>query len=257
MEAPVVVKGKLNPAAFIWAAPPAPAGRYPADVVESARATCVLTNSVFLDIVDEYFRRSPCLCCYSARSFDNARDAYEALNMLRNYFNPSGCVKSKAFDKILRSLSRDLTPAELKRARKHVAESASPAVRRINRYPGICVARPECRPDTLWVYSTPEGRRLLRHLTRRSAVPLRVAVVSSSSSVFPRVRLRLYSAVALGPPGCSPSFESIALQWLKKTAARRPKLTGPSCRVRPRGARRGPRPSRPRRRSGGKDQSVS
>ena len=187
----------------------------PDDLFVAAAAAGALTCIPFLDILDGgCFARAPCLCCYAAHSAAQAREASAALRIYQRYYDDASYLGSRAYARTVAALSRDLREGELAEVASFLAtlDSTSDAVREINgRWGGrMCVAVPPCRPGTLWVYSTADGRRLLRHLARglrKGGPPVKVTVASSDPTAFPRYRYRMYAA-ALAEPEGPPSPEA-------------------------------------------------
>jgi hypothetical protein len=213
----------------------------------------VVTSIPFLELVDSGdFELSPCLCCYrlkpglSARgSQASARRVAASLELLLQYYDAASYRASKAFDRAVAILTRDVRPADLTEVAEFLIklESTPSDVREVNRLMAdrLCIALPPCRPDTIWVYSTPDGRRLLRGLAK-SAPGVRISLITFDCESFPRFRLRMYSAKLVDPtanpaglPGSSvraspdPSEPSapptgaarllaIALQWAHKNS---------------------------------------
>lgn len=141
----------------------------PDDLLLAAAAAGATTSMALLDIFDgACFIRAPCLCCYAAHSARRAREATAALRMFRQYFNANSYVRSRAYARVVAAMSRDLRPEEVAEVKGHIAllDATPDAIREINGEAGLCVVVPPCQPGVLWVYSTPEGRRLLRHLAR-------------------------------------------------------------------------------------------
>jgi hypothetical protein len=232
------------------------------DLLHAAVLSGVVTNPAFLDILDGgLFERAACLCCYTTRE-GGAREARAALRLFQDYYNAMAYIRSRAYARSVATLSRDLQPEELDEVRAHLAHlDATPApVREINRLGaagGICVAAPLCRPGTLWVYSSPAGRRLLRHLSR-SLTAVRVVVASSDPGVLPRFRYRMYAAWLAGDAGAGDAPRTTsdpdvlllaAAAWVRErvSAARRLARTQPPERAEPQAAAsREPRGRRPR-----------
>lgn len=183
----------------------------PDDLLVTAAMSGATTSMAFLDILDgACFAHAPCLCCYTAHSAARAREAATALRVFRQYFDTGSYVRSRAYARAVAAMLRDLRPEEAAEVKAHIArlDTTPDTVREINgstlggpRGPGLCVALPSCQPGVLWVYSTPEGRRLLRHLARKGGGPVKVTVASSDPGMAPRFRYRMYAAslVACGP----------------------------------------------------------
>jgi len=192
----------------------------PDDLLLAAAASGASSSPALLDILDGgEFVAAPCLCCYHIRDPEQFREVQAALRLFGEYFDPAQHVRSRAFGRTVATLSRDLFPDEVEMVRRRLAaqvargaaqRGAAPtppdALREIHHLErGLCLAEPPCRPGTLWVYSTPDGRRLLRYLSRLAqremrSHSLRVTVASSDPGCLPRYRFRMYSA-ALEPRG--------------------------------------------------------
>ena len=222
--------------------PPSP-DEIPDDLLTTAARCGAVTSPAFLDILDGgCFTRTPCLCCYAARSAAAAREAADALRLFLKYYNAKSYVESLAFARLVATLSRDLTAEEANSVREAIAtlDSTPDIVRAINSAEGLCVALPPCEPGVVWVYSTPEGRRLLRSLARdlrREGAPVRVVVASSSEGVFPRFRYRLYAA-SLQRPGGPSREDAILILEAAKVWARARSGGGGKGERRPRARRR-------------------
>ena len=195
---------------------------HPDDLLEAAAAFGALTNPALLDLLDgPCFAPAACLCCYEVRSAARAREAAEGLRLFLQYYSSASYVRSRAFPRLVETLARDLAPAELAEARAHLAAlgSTPAAVRALNAEEGLCVAAPACQPGTLWVYSTPAGRRLLRRLSRQERRPLRVAVASSDPAAAPRHRYRMYAASFLPPESTTRPILAAALRAAGQSSA--------------------------------------
>ncbi len=176
----------------------------PDDLLVTAAMSGATTSMAFLDILDgACFAHAPCLCCYTAHSAARAREAATALRVFCQYFDAGSYVRSRAYARAVAAMLRDLRPEEAAEVKAHIArlDTTPDTVREINgstlggpRGPGLCVALPSCQPGVLWVYSTPEGRRLLRHLARKGGGPVKVTVASSDPGMSPRFRYRMYAA---------------------------------------------------------------
>jgi hypothetical protein len=194
------------------------------DLLLAAALSGAVSNHALLEILDGGgFERAACLCCY--RAPDAAARAMDAaLRRWQGYYSATAYVASRAFARAVAALSRDLLPDELAEVRAHIAHlDATPElVREINRLGavwGVCVAAPRCRPNTLWVYSTQAGRRLLRSLARSlggQGHRVRVAVASSDPAVLPRFRYRMYAA-SVGSGDAAPLLEAAAA-WVRERA---------------------------------------
>ena len=206
----------------------------PDDLLVTAAASGALTSVPFLDILDGgYFTRAPCLCCYATHSPASTREAGVALRLFRRYYDAASYLDSRAFVRVVAALSRDLHPSEMAEVAEHISalDSTPDDVREINgRWAGrLCVATPPCQPGVLWVYSTPDGRRLLRHLARglrKGGAPVKVIVASSDPAVFPRFRYRMYAAAfahsdVSAPARGEASLLDTALAWTRTHGASR------------------------------------
>jgi len=231
------------------------------DAAIAATATGgIVTNAAFLDIVDDVLFRSSCLCCYYTRSRARAADAEEQIWLLLGYYTQASYESSTAFYRVLCGLLRDISASEAdmiahhvtQGARDHRADALSPAdqaahdgAAMLSRVRGICailVGRP---PGTLYagsdgggwteagilsgagvslcVYSTPEGRKLLRRLgkaCKAAGLTLTTRIATSSAYEFfcLRHKLRLYALEvhrsAPPPADCDPPAEDpLALFW--------------------------------------------
>lgn len=175
----------------------------PDDLLLAAAASGATTSTAFSSIIDgSCFARAACLCCYSARCAAAAREAAIAFRMFLKYYDASSYVKSRAFVRVVATLMRDLHADEIAEVREHTSalDETPDTIREINACGGLCVALPACQPGTLWVYSTPDGRRLLRHLARglrKGGAPVRVTVASSDPEVLSRFKYRMYAASTL------------------------------------------------------------
>jgi hypothetical protein len=218
----------------------------PDDLLVAAAVSGPLTSMPFLDILDGgCFARAPCLCCYAAPSAAAAREAAAALRLFQQYYDGASYLGSRAFVRTVAALSRDLRPDEVADVREHVGalDETPDSVRELNAAEGVCVALPACRPGALWIYSTPAGRRLLRHLARglrKDGAPVRVAVASSDPTLFPRFRYRMYAATLLrsqtqrhpasaAQPDAPTDIEILlaaALAWVRGGGAGPPRGTG-------------------------------
>ena len=201
----------------------------PDDLLAAAAVSGATTSMALLDILDgACFDRAPCLCCYVARSTRGAREAATALHMFCRYYDAGSYVRSRAYARAVASMSRDLRPEEAAEVKRHTAllDSTPDSVREINgidlgdaRSGGLCVVTPPCQPGVLWVYSTPEGRRLLRHLARASQKagggPVKVTVASSNPGTFPRFRYRMYAASPVADRAGAPALLDTALSWAR------------------------------------------
>jgi len=200
------------------------AAAVPDDLLAAAASSGALTCMPFLDILDGgCFARAPCLCCYEALSAQRAREAGAALRIFRRYYDPASYLESRAYARVVAALSRDLRADEVAEVAQHLAvlDSTPDAVREINgRWAGrLCVAAPPCQPGVLWVYSTVDGRRLLRHLARglrKGGAPVKVTVASSDPAVAPRFRYRMYAAAPVRGEG--PALLEAALAWARARA---------------------------------------
>jgi hypothetical protein len=190
-------------------------GELPDDLLVTAACTGALTHAAFLDVLDGgCLVPAVCLCCYTAVSHAKAREAAGAIQAFRRYYNAGSYVKSRAYVRTVAALARDLRPEELTELKNEIyhcaeagygAAAGEPAwVREANAgMPGLCLAAPPCQPGVLWVYSTLDGRRLLRHLARwapksGAPAPVRVTVASSDAACSPKRRYRMYAAALSG-----------------------------------------------------------
>jgi hypothetical protein len=164
------------------------------------------TSPAFIDIFDgPCFTPAVCLCCAAAVSAAAAREAAASLRLFRRYFDPRGYAKSPACARANAACTRDVRPEEAAEVQRYVSElsSTSDALREANATPGIAIAIPSCRPGVLWIYSTPNGRRLVRHLTREAG-----AVIGPPPAA-PRFRFALFAV-----EGTTPLIDA-ALAWIR------------------------------------------
>ncbi len=208
----------------------------PDDLLITAARVGALMCTAFLDILDgSSFTPAPCICCYAA-SAAQAREIAASIQAFRRYYNAASYVQSRAYARAVKMMAQDLGESELAGLKNEIYHAAGggfgrdarePAlVREANAaVPGLCVAVPPCRPDVLWVYSTADGRRLLRHLARKAKAPVRVTVASSDATYSPRWRYRMYAATLLttreegpGMLGIPPSLLEETVAWAQKKA---------------------------------------
>jgi hypothetical protein len=196
----------------------------PDDLLVSAAVSGATSNMALLDILDGVcFTRAPCLCCYAARAPPAAREAAAALQRFCQYFDSDSYIRSRAYARDVAAMSRDLRPSEVAEVKDHLArlDTTSDAIREINSGDGgLCVTTPACQPGVLWVYSTTEGRQLLRHLARKGGTPIKVTVASSDPDVSPRFRYRMYAASPAASPAAARSvgvsaMVDAALAWVR------------------------------------------
>lgn len=205
----------------------------------------IVTNPAFLAIVDDLLVRASCLCCYYTRQRSKAADAEGQILLLLDYYAQGSYESSTAFYRVLSSLLRDISAAEADMVCLHtrqgprdpLEEEPAPAVaaaragaRALSRVPGVCaisVGHPPARPSTIFasggwvevgllagggaalcVYSTPEGRKLLRILgkackVRGLTLTTRIATSINYEYFCLRHKLRLYALEchAPGTPG--------------------------------------------------------
>jgi len=195
----------------------------PDDLLIAAASSGATTCMAFLDILDgDCFVRAPCLCCYYPHSAASARVAATTLRLFWRYYESESYLMSRAYVRVVAALSRDLHAEEVSEIKEHIArlDTTPDDLREVNNsLPGLCVTEPLCQPGVLWVYSTPEGRRLLRHLTRtirkKYSANVVVTVASSDPVVLPRFRYRMYAA-RISPEGNTPSvLRDTALNWVR------------------------------------------
>lgn len=190
----------------------------PDDLLKTAARFGALVSLPFLDILDgDGFHHEVCLCCCKTKSTVSAREAVVALRLFCQYYDARSYLDSRAFIRTVAILSRDLSPGEVVEISTYISslDSTQDAVREIN-VPGplsVCVATPTCQPGTLWVYSTSDGRRLLRHLSRNAGAPVKITVASSYPTVYPRFRYRMYAAKFVSESSDSASLLEMALAW--------------------------------------------
>jgi hypothetical protein len=227
----------------------------PDDLLITAARAGATMSMTFLDILDGgCFVPAPCLCCYAAHSAGSAREAATALRLYLQYYEPASYVGSRAYVRAVAAMARDLEPEELAELKEGLARlNSTPELAREanSSLSGLCVAVPPCQPEVLWVYSTPAGRRLLRHLARKraphggAAAPVRVTVASSDLAATPRYRYRMYAAASLaeqaeGAAGGTHRLLEEAASWARaeaaggqkrapKKAQRAPRVSGGNC----------------------------
>jgi len=209
----------------------------PDDLLNTAARVGVLTCAAFLDILDgSSFVPAPCICCYAAVSAARAREAAATIRTFLQYYSAASYVQSRAYARTVRAMARDVEKDELIELKNVIYHSAGagytgdarePAlVQEVNAVvPGLCVAAPPCRPGVLWVYSTPDGRRLLRHLARKAKAPVRVTVASSDTAYVPRRRYRMYAATLLAAEKDAPTLLEETAAWARKQAHQVPHTT--------------------------------
>lgn len=168
------------------------------DVVEWAAANGLVTNPAFVDLVDGCLSRAPCICCSRARTISDARRAEESIRSLAKYFSRAQYLASNGFYRTVERLLRDVTADELKYIKEYAAGLYDQPgdVRILSARKGLCVMAPPCSPSILWVYSTLEGRRLLRHVARhcrKKGAPAKVYLTTQRPSPVPRLSYRLYA----------------------------------------------------------------
>lgn len=209
----------LAPAAFIIPpeSPPVLAG-VPDDLVKTAASCGGIIHQAFTDVIDGgLFVKAPCLCCYRVKPGAEA-EAGRALKLFARHYNPDDYAGSRVFFRTVDTLGRDLREPELAALGRRLAAITGPEEKYLHHLSTqLCVAVPMCTPNTLWVYSTGEGRRLLRHLARRFRA-MRITVASSDAAVFPRHRYRMYAAT--GQPAATLLAAAIAWSRAKKRASR-------------------------------------
>jgi len=195
----------------------------PKDVLVSAARAGAATNVELLDILDgSNFVRSACLCCFEAVSATAARESASVLRVFGKYYDGASYVTSRAYVRAVSDLLRDLRPEAVAEVKQYTSRliSTPPDIKKINELvPGLCVAAPVCCPTSLWIYSTLEGRRLLRHLARgvrkKKEGAVRVVVATTDPSAHPRFRYRMYVASYAthhAPLDRGPLIEA-ALEW--------------------------------------------
>jgi len=204
----------------------------PDDLLVTAAMSGATTSMAMLDILDgSCFTRAPCLCCYVAHSAKRAREAATAMQEFCRYFDTDSYVRSRAYARTVAAMLRDLRPEEVAEVKDHVASlnTTPDTIREINGSRlgeaghaslGLCVVLPSCQPGVLWVYSTPEGRRLLRHLARKKGSPVKVTVASSDPSMAPRFRFRMYAASLVAPALHETALLDTALAWVRARSRR-------------------------------------
>ena len=193
----------------------------PDDLLITAAKSGATSNIAFLDILDSScFIRTICLCCYTVNSVIHVKEAIASLKLFCLYYDFNGYINSLAYVRTVGMLSRDLLQSEISEVKDYIISlnTTSDDIREINKSNvKICVAIPECMPNTLWVYSTPEGRRLLRHLARKSGGPVKVTVASSDSSIIPRFRYRMYAASRVCIDKDLPTLLNVTLMWVRSS----------------------------------------
>lgn len=194
------------------------------------------------------FDPAPCLCCYRARSRGAARAAGEALSALLAFYRatPEGApLFARLGREAQEAEGRDVLPAELARIRARLAEAAAssssssgaaaawPAEARAASAAaeGVVLAVPPCAPETLWAYSTPAARRLLRHLARQARrggeAPVAVALLSAARpEAPPRWPGRVYEARQAGATGADLARRAAVLLLRESRAASKREFGG-------------------------------
>jgi hypothetical protein len=105
-----------------------------------------------------------------------------------------------------------VTPQELQQLKKYSAtlHDQPAAIKALNFQDGVCALAPPCSPGIIWVYSTVEGRRLLRHVARqcrKSGIAAQVYLATQRLAPVPRLSYRLY-AVEVSPDKAADLWEA-------------------------------------------------
>jgi hypothetical protein len=175
-------------------------GRIDLEAVRAAGSDSVVTQcSAFHEIVDG-MRGGVCVCCYVAP--DPAKVSSEIAALL-TFFDCTEYLKSKAHarQEVLRTT--DVSARAAKTVREHVTTTAATCVAYFpqkvcaaaNATAGLCFASPPCSMGrTLWVYSTPAGRKFLRRLAKKGRhSKLGIKICMAGAHDTPRFVLRMYS----------------------------------------------------------------
>lgn len=161
----------------------------------------ILTCLPVLDILDISLNKAPCICCYSTHSTKVMNDVVDSLKTVKKYFNINSFIKSHSFIHLVSVISRDLYKDEIINIadKFNKMKTTHQIIRDFNNkhWGKICVIAPLCNSKVLWVYSTPEGRKLLRFISRnlrKKNITIKISVSSSDTHIYPRYWFRMYSA---------------------------------------------------------------
>jgi hypothetical protein len=169
------------------------------DVVDWAATNGLITNPAFVDLVDSCLSRSPCLCCCRVGNLADARRANELIKTMTRFFSRDQYLSSNGIYRTIERLLRDVTEQELQRLKEysHTLYEQPETIQILNFQTGICAMAPPCCPGVLWVYSTTEGRRFLRHVARqcrKEGIITQVYLATQRPTPVPRLSYRLYAA---------------------------------------------------------------
>jgi hypothetical protein len=193
----------------------------PDDLLVAAAVSGMTSNIDFIDILDgPYFTKASCICCYAAHSAADARKVAVIIKKFHHFFNVNSYLQSRAYIRMVAAMSRDLRLEELIEVKMYISqlESTTDTIRNINKAKGICITVPLCQPEVLWVYSTPESRKLLRYLTRKIKNPIKIVVASSDPNMMPRIRYRMYAASPIN--NSIKTLLDMTLEWIQSLSRR-------------------------------------
>lgn len=201
------------------------------DVIDWAATNGLITNPAFVDLVDSCLSRSPCLCCCRAGTLSDARRANELIKTMTRFFSRDQYLSSNGIYRTIERLLRDVTEQELQRLKEYsfTLHEQPDAVRALNSQAGICALAPPCHPGVLWVYSTGEGRRFLRHVARqcrKEGIVAQVYLATQRPIPVPRLSYRLYAVEV--PPNNAAALWAAA----KAATGHRPKNAKKGCQPR-------------------------
>lgn len=174
----------------------------PDDVVLWVSVNMLMTSMPVIEVLESGLKATPCICCYGTTSESRATDVDISLRMILSYFSPESRTNSISFYRDLSSLMRDITPREEKNIKRRLKvmkmthEYVSDVCRGINFISGLCVMSPACREKTLWVCSTPGGRKFMRRCIRAlkaEKVTARVSLITEDVRAVPRFINRIYA----------------------------------------------------------------
>lgn len=168
------------------------------DVVDWAAANGLITNPAFVDLIDGALTRAPCLCCCRAATLGKARSASELIRSMSRYFSREQYLASNGFYRTIERLLRDVTRDELASLKAYTQSlpSQPDVLHALNTYPGVCASSLPCRQHVMWVYSTVEGRRIIRHIARqcrKEGITALVYLATQRPEPVPRFAYRTYT----------------------------------------------------------------